>query len=208
MTAKKKEPEEQQNADKPEAFVRDTALSIHQRIHAVMSEIEYVQKDGEFSMRTKSGSTVGFKHVTHDNVTGILRPGLIKYGILLVPSVTHREQVGQTTMLDITVDAVNIDRPDDKITFTVTGYGADSGDKGPGKAMSYACKYAMLKLFALVTGIDDEAQYHAEKGPITAHQLKQLLKLIAEANRTEPKNTPAIFSIKTLREKPVQPSSH
>jgi hypothetical protein len=36
------------------------------------------------------------------------------------------------------------------------GYGIDNQDKGPGKAMSYAVKYAMLKTFCLETGDDPE----------------------------------------------------
>lgn len=36
----------------------------------------------------------------------------------------------------------------------------DNADKAPGKALSYAKKYAMLKLFEIETGENDESRYY------------------------------------------------
>jgi ERF superfamily len=52
------------------------------------------------------------------------------------------------------------------LTVTVNSHAADNQDKAPGKAMSYAVKYAMLKTFGLETGENDEGRF-AEFQPFT-----------------------------------------
>jgi len=42
------------------------------------------------------------------------------------------------------------------LVIMVEGFADDIGDKGPGKALSYAMKYAHLKTFGIETGEDDE----------------------------------------------------
>ena len=54
----------------------------------------------------------------------------------------------------MTVRFVNIDEPQDFFDVQSFGYGVDGQDKGPGKAMSYAVKYALLKALGLETGED------------------------------------------------------
>src|SRR5574343_346456 len=54
------------------------------------------------------------------------------------------------------VEFINVDEPSDRVTINAFGYGIDPQDKGPGKAVSYAVKYAYLKAFALETGDDPE----------------------------------------------------
>lgn len=48
------------------------------------------------------------------------------------------------------------DNTADFIETVGIGAGIDTGDKGPGKAMSYAFKYAMLKALCLETGEDPD----------------------------------------------------
>ena len=51
----------------------------------------------------------------------------------------------------------NVDDKDDTITVKSVGYGADNSDKGIGKAVSYAVKYALLKSFSLETGDETDS---------------------------------------------------
>ena len=48
------------------------------------------------------------------------------------------------------------------------GYGIDNGEKGPGKAVSYAVKYALLKTFCLETGDDPDRDAGTEHVPSTS----------------------------------------
>lgn len=140
-------------------------MNIYQRINNVRKTIGYVQKDK--SVSTGSGS---YKAVTHDAVTGMVRSALIEHGIVIVPSVLSsvfhpKEPDAKQRLYEATfqVEFVNIDEPADKIVTQQTAHALDNGDKAPGKAMSYATKYAILKLFNIETGEDEESRYQTEE---------------------------------------------
>jgi hypothetical protein len=160
-------------------------LNIHQRINAVMKEVLYVQKDA-----TISGGG-NYKAVTHDNVTAILRPELVKAGIVLEVNQSAGEMLQLRDLKqDIkmhlysgfyTISFVNMDNPSDRVSVTWNAQANDNGDKAPGKAASYAVKYAMLKTFSLETGENEEGRYH-ETPLYTDWQKATFDELLAEEN--------------------------
>jgi hypothetical protein len=121
------------------------AKNIYQRIHSIMGEVEYIQKEKKDGMK--------YSVVSHDTVTGKVRPFFVKHGVIYYPFKVSRGQEGNKTMVDMVVRFASVE---------TCGYGDDHQDKGPGKAMSYAVKYAILKLLGLETG-DDPDDVHAEK---------------------------------------------
>lgn len=123
--------------------------NIYQRLLAVMEAVGYIQKEDK-----KVNNQYTF--VSHDAVSAKLRPALIANGILAVPSVKASSQDGNMTKVTMQVTFVNVDKPEDRVEVESFGYGIDPQDKGPGKAMSYAVKYALLKVFSLETGDDPE----------------------------------------------------
>lgn len=140
-------------------------MNIYQRINAVRKAIGYVQKDKAVS--TGGGS---YKAVTHDAVTGMVRAALIEHGVIIVPSVVSavfhpKEQDAKQRLYEATyqVDFVNMDQPEERITINANAHALDNGDKAPGKALSYATKYAILKLFNIETGEDEESRYQQEE---------------------------------------------
>ena len=140
-------------------------MNIYQRINEVRKVIGYVQKDKAVS--TGGGS---YKAVTHDAVTGMVRDALIKHGVVIVPSVVSaifhpKEPDAKQRLYEATfqVEFVNIDEPADRIVTQQNAHALDNGDKAPGKAMSYATKYAILKLFNIETGEDEESRYQQEE---------------------------------------------
>jgi len=140
-------------------------MNIYQRINEVRKSIGYIQKDK--SVSTGGGS---YKAVTHDAVTGMIRDALIKQGVVIVPSVTScifhpKEPDAKQRLYEATYDIsfVNIDDPADRIISCQSAHALDNGDKAPGKAQSYATKNAILKLFNIETGEDDESRYQQEE---------------------------------------------
>lgn len=123
--------------------------NIYQRMAEVMKTVAYVQKEEK-----KVNNQYTF--VSHDAVTAKLRPALIENGILPVVTVKKHLQDGNRTEVLIGVRYVNIDKPEEYVEVEAFGYGIDPSDKGPGKAVSYAVKYALLKTFCLETGDDPE----------------------------------------------------
>lgn len=140
-------------------------MNIYQRVNAVRKAISYIQKDKAVS--TGGGS---YKAVTHDAVTGMVRAALIEHGIIIVPDLVvgmfyPKEPDAKQRLYEATyqINFVNADTPDERISMQVSAHALDNGDKAPGKALSYATKYAILKLFSIETGEDDESRYQREE---------------------------------------------
>ncbi len=141
-------------------------MNIYQRINAVMTEVEYVQKD-----KAVSGGGANYKAVTHDQAVAVLRRSLVKHGIVVVPCQNSGEFLQMRDMNvkpepikmglytgSYTVTFVNMDDPNDKVSVDVQAHANDNGDKAPGKAFTYAVKAALLKMFTLETGENDESR--------------------------------------------------
>ena len=124
------------------------APNLHQRLAAVMGEVSYIQKESKKGMQ--------YTIVSHDAVTAKVRPALLKHGVIYHPHAMQHEQVGNRTQVALVVRFTNIDDPSDFIDVPSLGYGIDGQDKGPGKAISYGVKYALLKALGLETGDDAE----------------------------------------------------
>lgn len=133
----------------PQVQAATSVLNLHQRLHAVMVEVDYVQKDKKIDAGQR-----GYMVVTHDAVTAKVRPALVKHRVLYYPQNVLYQQNGNRTEVTMDVVFVNIDDPADRVAVPTVGFGIDQGDKGPGKAMSYAVKYALLKALGLETGED------------------------------------------------------
>jgi hypothetical protein len=126
----------------------ETKLNILQRLAAVQGELDYIQKDKPKGMT--------YSIVSHDKVTAAVRPLMVKYGVLYYPSGMRATQDGNRTEVQMTVTFVNVDDKTDYLDVATIGYGIDTQDKGPGKAMSYCVKYALLKTLGLETGDDPD----------------------------------------------------
>ena len=154
---------------------------ILQRINSVRKKIDYIKKDKEVS--TGKGS---YRAVTHDMVTAMLRQHLIDEGIVIITSLTkavtvppagdskqHRYEAEYQVMF------CSVDDATDNIAMIVSAHANDSGDKAPGKALSYAKKYAMLKIFEIETGEDDESRTY--DGGMPQEMLEAALKELSAA---------------------------
>ena len=159
----------------------ETKKNLHQRILSMMSAISYIKKD-----KDKKVNGV-YSFVSHDQVAGIVHDLLVENGVLAIPSIKNYcqselrvmtkngERVEGRTELLITVKFINVDDPSDFFEMDTVGYGVDAADKGPGKAFSYAVKYAYLKLLCLETGEKDvdETVYEAPEPKKEAIETKK-----------------------------------
>lgn len=138
--------------------------NIFQRLNAVMLAVNYVKKD-----KRVEGAGGGYKAVTHNMVTAITRNEFVDHGIVIVPEeissctveTGRKTQAGNPIIRfegKYAVHFVNMDDPQDQTTVTFTAHADDFGDKAPGKAHSYAVKYAVMKVLQLESGEDDESR--------------------------------------------------
>lgn len=137
-------------------------MSVYKKIQAVMKEVSYLQKD------TKSQ---GYTAITHNKVTDAVRDHCAKHGLLMLPYLKSEEVVdierqGKSpgVRYRCVYDFMIVDAESDtKITISVSAHADDFGDKAPGKALSYAMKSAMLKVFMIPSGDDDEERVQFDK---------------------------------------------
>jgi len=128
-------------------------MNLYQKIHAVMGMVEYLKKDGE----VRYGEGVQYRYVSEEKVTTEVRKAMLKVGLVIVPTFTQQRQVDKITYVNTQYKLVNINDPADYVKVSSVGAGWDSQDKGPGKAMTYAYKYALLRTFMIPSGEDPDA---------------------------------------------------
>ena len=146
--------------------------NIFQRIQAVIKEELYVK-------RGSAGQGTG---VLYDEVVSILTPKLMTHGIVF-----YAEKVGEGRAranakgnyiyeCDFNIHYVNVDNPEDRFVTFVESHAMDAGDKAPGKAITYATKISLLKVFQIETGENDESREEIKDKSklITPEQANQL----------------------------------
>lgn len=138
----------------------DDTRSLHQRLHAVMERVDYIQKEKKAGMR--------YSIVSHDSVTAKVRPFLVEERVFYHPQAMHYSQNGNRTEVSMVVRFVSVDNASDFIDVPTLGFGIDDQDKGPGKAISYAVKYALLKALGLETGDDPDTEQNVVHKPAQA----------------------------------------
>lgn len=169
-------------ADVTKGIHMSESPNIFQRVRTVMEKVAYVQKDKEVK------GDGGYMAVTHDMVTAVVRPHFVEAGIVISPRVVsaamvdtgRRSSKGNPAMRyegRFQIDFVNADNPEDRITIDIDAHADDYGDKAPGKAISYATKYAILKLLMLETGENDEGRLAPVETELTDEQALKLQEL-------------------------------
>lgn len=141
------------------------AKTVYEKILAVMSAVNYLNKDGF----VETGKGKGYKALTDEKVLAAVRPALVAAGLVMLPVKMEQqrtdEQVkaydGSTktnriTDVSVTYRIINVSNPDDFVEVVSSGTGVDTQDKGIGKAMTYAKKYAILNSFLIPSGEDTD----------------------------------------------------
>ena len=158
------------------------ANNLFQRINEVRRKVDYLKKEK---------AVQNYKAVTHDQVTAILRNYFVEFGIVIFPSLVEGKMVQTAGMTakgapiyryeaEFSFEFINCEDPTDRyLVARIPAHADDTGDKAPGKALSYAKKALMLKVFEIETGEDDESRFE------TAEE-----KAEKEAEKNKPKPYP------------------
>lgn len=156
-------------------------MNIYQRMSAITNEIQRVAKN----LRVDAGKS-SYKAVGEADVLEAVKPAEEKYGVYSYPVESEIVESGiitsestyngqpkkterQYMRLRRVYRFVNMDKPEEYVEVATYGDGLDSGDKAPGKAMTYADKYALLKAYKITTG-DDPDQKASE--PMTGKETR------------------------------------
>lgn len=131
-------------------------MAIHKKLLEVMKAVEYLAKDD-----TVAYKDVKYKGMSEEKVTRTIRDQLVKQGVIVYPIAQAHHREGTLSTVDVTYRFVDTE-DDSYIEAVSSGTGADTQDKGVGKAMTYAFKYLFLRTFAIPTGEDPDKISSAE----------------------------------------------
>ena len=146
-----------------------SAFNIYQRMAAITAELQTVAKN----LNVETGKGKGYKAVSERDVIDAVKPLEAKHGVYSYPASrrvlesaaleSESEWNGKVTKkttfferIETVYRFVNTDDPADFIETMTFAEGIDSQDKGSGKAMTYADKYALMKAYKISTGDDPD----------------------------------------------------
>lgn len=148
-------------------------MNIYEKLIEVRKTVPYLQKENEGQQ---------YKYVSSSQTLATVTAKMNDLGLLLVPSVIGKEvsssaieytdkygmpkrTITYFTELSMTFTWINAEKPDEKIVCPWYGQGVDiAGEKGVGKAMTYAEKYFLLKFFNIATDKDDPDAFQEKHG--------------------------------------------
>lgn len=152
-------------------------LNIYEKMSLITEEMGVVEKNLKVQV-TKSNS---YQAVSERDILDTVKPLEKKYRVysypinrtivendILTKEVEYNGAVTKTNTLymrlEITYRFVNIDNIQEFIDIKTYGDGLDTGDKAPGKAMTYGDKYALMKAYKISTGDDPDKDPSPESG--------------------------------------------
>lgn len=158
-------------------------MNIYQKLSAITAELQTVAKN----LNVTTGKGQGYKAVSERDVIDAVKPLEAKHGVFSYPcnrvvlesqTLESESQYGKKTTfftrIATTYRFVNVEDPQDFVETTVFSEGIDPQDKGSGKAMTYADKYALMKCYKISTGDDpdqtasDDTNYRSKSVKKTA----------------------------------------
>jgi len=131
-------------------------IKLYQKISAVMRDVKYLSKDD----RVEYNNTK-YKAISEEKVTSTVRESLIEHGLIILPVKQAHKRDGTLSTVDTEYKIIDIETGAFEIIVS-SGTGADTQDKGVGKAMTYSYKYLLLRSFAIPTGEDPDKISSAE----------------------------------------------
>ena len=185
-------------------------MNIYEKLSAITNEIGTVAKNVEVGVGKSQ-----YKAVGEADVLKAVKELEAKYKVYSYPSnrkivdssimQTRKEYNGQVTegnqlfmRIEVEYTFVNIEKPEETVTITTYGDGIDTQDKAPGKAMTYADKYALLKAYKIVTGDDPDQQHSPDtvtvNNKIDDIKIKALNQAFANKGLTQKQVTNGLMS--------------
>jgi len=137
-------------------------MNLYQRILEVQKAITYLRKENVAKQYSyvSSSQVLSAIRETMDRVGLVLEIAIVKSTLHLNAAYDNKQHL---TELVLEMTWVNADNPPDQKTFRWYGQGIDAGEKGVGKALTYAEKYFILKFFHVATDMDDPDAFQGKQ---------------------------------------------
>lgn len=159
----------------------DEKTNLYKKIQLVSNEIKNIEKN----MTVGKGS-YAYKAVQDIDVTLEVKEAETKHGLISIPikqelikSEVIRvikdgggETINYMDIVKMTLRIINLDNTSEYVDVESFGRGLDPGDKGFGKASTYARKYALLNAYKIATGEDPDESKSKVQTPVTIDEVK------------------------------------
>lgn len=159
----------------------DEKTNLYKKIQLVSNEIKNIEKN----MTVGKGS-YAYKAVQDIDVTLEVKEAETKHGLISIPikqelikSEVIRvikdgggESINYMDIVKMTLRIINLDNISEYVDVESFGRGLDPGDKGFGKASTYARKYALLNAYKIATGEDPDESKSKVQTPVTIDEVK------------------------------------
>lgn len=172
--------------------------NVFQRLNAVQKAVDYIQKEKKSEMK--------YSIVSHDKVTAAVRPHMVEHGVIYYPVNMTMVQNGNRTEVLMSVRFQNIDDREDFMDVMCGGFGIDTSDKGPGKAISYSVKYALLKCLGLESGDDPDNDQDVVHESLEYKTLKLAIEMCTDLEQLENEMVPQLRRLSPTLDKALQNS--
>lgn len=154
----------------------ENKVKLYQKMLAVYKAVQYIQKDDQVSFKSTN-----YKALSEEKVTTTVRSALIENDLIVFPIEQSHKKEGTLTTVDVKYKIVDCETGEHEILVS-SGTGADTQDKGVGKAMTYAFKYLFLRTFAIPSGEDPDkissaeldAKHQQEKEELEQKMIKEI----------------------------------
>lgn len=186
----------------------ETKLNLYQKIQAVSDEIMNIEKD-----MTVGKGNYTYKAVSDASVTIQVKRAETKHRVLSIPikqelissETIKRMRDGKESLLYVdnikmTLRIIDLDDVKQFIDIESFGKGVDNGDKGFGKASTYARKYALLNAYKIATGEDPDAEKNKDIEPITSDKKREAVESVCLKDETTKNNILSHFSLGSLED--------
>jgi hypothetical protein len=190
-------------------------VNIYQKLLEVRKVVPYLQKNS-------SGHQ--YQYVGSSQVLSAVRQKLDELGLLLIVKVVGHNVTTETvenkdkydnnkktttyfTELDLEYTWINAENPEEVLSIPFYGQGVDiAGEKGVGKALTYAEKYFLLKQFNIATDKDDpdsfqeKSETYRKPDPITSKQIGELKINVLEFAKMRNKTDADVYKVLKIKD--------
>lgn len=199
-------------------------MNIYEKMLAIQTELQTVAKN----LNVETGNGRGYKAVSERDIIDAVKPLEQKYKVYSYPTSrriireetyetesTYKDKTTKKTtfykLIEVEYTFVNAEEPMEYVKTISYAEGIDSQDKGCGKAMTYADKYALMKAYKISTGDDPDQNASTEelytKQKVDSTKVAALLDLIVSTN-TDTDQLLSYYNISKLDDMTVEQWKH
>lgn len=178
--------------------------NLYQKIQQVSNDIKNIEKNmtvgkGNYAYKAVQDIDVVLEVKEAETKFGLvsipIKQELVKSEVIRVQKSDGGESVNYVDIVKMTLRIINVDNVSEFIDVESFGRGLDPGDKGFGKASTYARKYALLNAYKIATGEDPDKDKSKEQAIIEPNAKKDAVINYLMTDNVYCRNILSCFSI-------------